>query len=793
MRLWALILSIAVIFGATPAPAADWRSSGSGFYLMGTRHIMTSLHVVAEAGEIRVSFPSGETYRGRIVSRDSNNDIAVLALEGMPQRKGGFRLNFGADVGPGDKVFAIGYPQNADITLSPGEVSSATGLNRNAAQFTMTAPINPGSSGGPVIDDFGNLVGIALSGYVKEGFEARRFASRISTAATAIRRADLKTRRFSIRVAKKQKRLTSRAIFKKFHRYVVKIEVQEVGPGPVAGAPAPPTSGSTDLATLQREVEAEERRLKEAEKARSLRERLARLRKRRERLEARPKPPARPAPRREATYMPGPKRYPKTITGKDGAPMVHVPAGWFIMGSNLGDSDEKPQRRVYLDGFYIDKYEVTNARFRAAGMTPRKTYGINFNGDTQPVVGVTWHQAKAYCEKVGKRLPTEAEWEKAARGTDGRKYPWGNSYDASKLIYWRNSGNKTHPVDRSYSTHTSPYGAVDMAGNVWEWVNDRLGKNYYRSAPEKNPQGPDAGSERVLRGGGWSFSDRGDFRAAYRGRTNPTRTGDIVGFRCAQALGRQASLPKKEKGPEPKSLRQATFMPGPKRYPKTITGKDGAPMVHVPAGWFIMGSNSYDEKPRRRVYLDGFYIDKYEVTNARFRAAGMTPKQDYGSKFGGSSQPVVGVTWHQAKAHCEKAGKRLPTEAEWEKAARGTDGRKYPWGNSWDASKLIYGHNSGSKTHPTDRTNNTHASPYGAADMAGNVWEWVQDWYDASYYQNAPERNPKGVDAGSRRVLRGGSWDYNYFPWYFRAADRFRSDPNGWNDLIGFRCAKASG
>ena len=123
-------------------------------------------------------------------------------------------------------------------------------------------------------------------------------------------------------------------------------------------------------------------------------------------------------------------------------------------------------------------------------------------------------------------------------------------------------------------------------------------------------------------------------------------------------------------------------MPGGKRYPQTITESDGAPMVHVPAGRFIMGSNEYDdEKPRRRIYLGGFYIDKYEVTNARFRAAGMSPKRSYGSKFGGSSQPAVGVTWHQAKAYCEKAGKRLPTEAEWEKAARGTDGRKYPWGN----------------------------------------------------------------------------------------------------------------
>ena len=133
---------------------------------------------------------------------------------------------------------------------------------------------------------------------------------------------------------------------------------------------------------------------------------------------------------------------------------------------------------LYLDGFYIDKYPVTNARFRAAGLRPKKDYGSKFNGDSQPIVGVTWHQAKAYCEKAGKRLPTEAEWEKAARGTDGRKYPWGNYWDASKVIWRKNSGRKLHPVDRSYSTHVSPYGAVDMAGNVWEWVNDRYNTRY---------------------------------------------------------------------------------------------------------------------------------------------------------------------------------------------------------------------------------------------------------------------------------------------------------------------------
>ena len=145
--------------------------------------------------------------------------------------------------------------------------------------------------------------------------------------------------------------------------------------------------------------------------------------------------------------------------------MVKVPAGWFIMGSE-NDDNEKPRRRVYLDKFFIDKFPVPYARFRRFER-PKDDYGSKFNGDHQPVVGVTWFQARDYCKSVGKRLPTEAEWEKAARGVDGRKYPWGDQWDDSKVIRDKNSGNKTHPVDRTYNTHRSPYGAVDMVGNVW--------------------------------------------------------------------------------------------------------------------------------------------------------------------------------------------------------------------------------------------------------------------------------------------------------------------------------------
>jgi hypothetical protein len=160
------------------------------------------------------------------------------------------------------------------------------------------------------------------------------------------------------------------------------------------------------------------------------------------------------------------------------------------------------------------------------------------------------------------------------------------------------------------------------------------------------------------------------------------------------------------------------------------------------------------------------------------------------SDFNGPKLPILGITWDEVVAYCDWSGKRLPTEAEWEKAARGVDGRKYPWGNQWDPSKVIRYGNSGGKTHPVDRTYDTHRSPFGAVDMLGNVWQWVQDWYRKDYYRNAPDRNPKGPASGTRRVVRGGSW-VNGNPSGFRAATRHVSQPVNWYDGLGFRCAKA--
>jgi formylglycine-generating enzyme required for sulfatase activity len=237
---------------------------------------------------------------------------------------------------------------------------------------------------------------------------------------------------------------------------------------------------------------------------------------------------------------------------------------------------------------------------------------------------------------------------------------------------------------------------------------------------------------------------------------------------------------------------------------REITGKDGAPMVLIPAGEFMMGSWDgdnqavKDERPDHSVYLNAFYFDRYEVTTTRyarfFRETKRTIPEYWSEKVltQHGRKPVVGVDWNDAVAYCAWAGKRLPTEAEWEKAARGTDQRLYPWGNAPPSEKLAnFNHELDLKGYGmlTDVGSfETGKSPYGAYDMAGNVWEWTADWYDETYYKNSRERNPKGPSSGEYRVLRGGSW--------FAGSDRVRSAyrlryfPTERNDLLGFRCTQ---
>jgi formylglycine-generating enzyme required for sulfatase activity len=238
-----------------------------------------------------------------------------------------------------------------------------------------------------------------------------------------------------------------------------------------------------------------------------------------------------------------------------------------------------------------------------------------------------------------------------------------------------------------------------------------------------------------------------------------------------------------------------------------ITGKDGAPMVLVPAGEFTMGSNdgSDDEKPVHQVSLDAYYLDKYEVTVGRYAkfldATGFNgpPKWATMNESLHQKRPIVNVDWSDASNYCEWAGKRLPTEAEWEKAARGTDGRIYPWGNAPpDPLRANYGKekwNDHTALVPVGQLKDGKSS-YGIYDLAGNVWEWVSDWYDQDYYATSPSRNPKGPENGKYKVLRGGSWDF--VPENLRSARRdfniplapSYESPAYRNFNSGFRCAK---
>ena len=209
-------------------------------------------------------------------------------------------------------------------------------------------------------------------------------------------------------------------------------------------------------------------------------------------------------------------------------------------------------------------------------------------------------------------------------------------------------------------------------------------------------------------------------------------------------------------------------------------------MVRIPAGEFTMGNDdgAQHEKPMHKVYLDSYYIGLHEVTNAEYhvfwRADGGATSDhtpvSYGEKLGVENwptiaktkpdHPVVGVSWHDAVAYAKWADKRLPTEAEWERAARGTDSRLWPWGNAFSlrirGTKVhanIWGGDDGYRDRIAPvGTFQTGASPYGILDMAGNVWEWVGDWYSESYYHWGPSQNPSGPDQGGRRVVRGGSW-----------------------------------
>ena len=234
---------------------------------------------------------------------------------------------------------------------------------------------------------------------------------------------------------------------------------------------------------------------------------------------------------------------------RDPVEMIKIPAGEFLMGSKQGEGrpDERSQRKVFLDNYAIDVHEVTNKRYLKFIHTTGRKEPLNPYGDkllseessvgNLPVVQVTWYDAVDYCRWAGKRLPTEAEWEKAARGEQGLAFPWGSESPSNKTVNFERNWEGTQTLWQvgSKPETSSPYGVQDMAGNVREWVRDWYAPDYYTMASNKNPQGPEKGILKVIKGGSW-HSFKADVRTASRGKGGFALKTDGIGFRCVRSI-----------------------------------------------------------------------------------------------------------------------------------------------------------------------------------------------------------------------------------------------------------------
>jgi len=471
--------------------------------------------------------------------------------------------------------------------------------------------------------------------------------------------------------------------------------------------------------------------------------------------------------------------------------MIWIPPGTFTMGSPASEQDrfddEGPRTVVTLTkGFWMGRHEVTQAEYAAV----MKGYPSLFTGDpTLPVEQVSWYEATIYCagltarERGGLpagwayRLPTEAEWEYAARAGTTTRFSYGDDPGYAQLgdFAWHegNSGDTTHPVGLR---EANPWCLDDMYGNVFEWCLDWYGT--YPGGSVTDPMGPASGLDRVMRGGSWDLGRR-FCRSADRANWTPDDRSSYIGFRAVLAAA--PAIP--------------TFTPDLNRY------------AYIPPGTFTMGSPASEqdrvdnEGPQTVVTLTkGFWMERYEVTQAEYLAVmGGNPSLVTGNL----NRPVEMVSWIDATNYCatltareRSAGRlptgwayRLPTEAEWEYAARAGTTTRFSYGDDPDYSLLRnyawYYDNSGDGTHPVGQK---QANPWGLNDMYGNVFEWCLDWYGT--YPGGSLTDPIGPASGSVRVARGGGWRNGGGG--FRSADRANFTPDDRSSYIGFRAVLAA-
>jgi formylglycine-generating enzyme required for sulfatase activity len=500
--------------------------------------------------------------------------------------------------------------------------------------------------------------------------------------------------------------------------------------------------------------------------------------------------------------------------------LLRIPAGEFLMGSDPkrdpdADEFEQPQHRLHLPEYHLGRTPVTISQYEA--FVRAMAYAPPYEWEegkppagkgNHPVESVSWYDALAFCrwasEASGQavQLPSEAEWEKAARGADGRIYPWGDVWDVTRCTT-EESGiwPATTPVDR-YPQGASPYGLLDMAGNIWQWT---------RSMPEPYPYDPGDGREifdpregeklRVMRGGS---SGRPHKWARCACRTGhyfnewgpDTEYGD-VGFRVVVS-------------PSVRPLATVTppVTPSPTLPPSMVLRlAEGVQieLLRIPAGEFVMGSDPArdpmaraDEQPQHKLSLPEYHLARTPVTSAQWDAFVAATGYDSpaSSSYSGEDAPIDLVSWHDALAFCRWASEvsgqvvQLPSEAEWEKGARGADGRIYPWGDEWDATKchsaeIPIGMPDESLT-AVDRYPQG-ASPYGLLDMAGNCDEWTRSIYRPYPYDPADGR--ESLEGSEARATRGGSGLREDV----RCASRLRYDPKKFSRRTGFRVMVSAG
>ncbi len=528
--------------------------------------------------------------------------------------------------------------------------------------------------------------------------------------------------------------------------------------------------------------------------------------------------------------------------------MVMVPPGCFMMGStatqiadlirqapDLADyfKTEGPQAKVCFDApFWIDKTEVTQAQFKQFG--GQAATRPRFLDGYLPVDNITWLEAQDFCTKRGGRLPTEAEWEYAARGPDDLIYPWGNTFIADNVIDSRAFYSQTDYVG-TRPAGASWVGALDMSGNVWEWTHtiyDETKFPYPYNKDDGRENDLDVNSQHVLRSGSLVVTNL-VVRTPYRG-TNPTTFSlTSVGFRCARSLApSRSSLPTLTPIP-PTAKRQAavTAIPMESQTPRrfVINGTsiaqvttnnqwtpqfkdfDGVTMTLVPPGCFVMGSTDTQitqliqvkmsvwvdafesEGPQTPICFDTpFWIDKIEVSQKQFKQ--FKGQAERSPNDVGDNRPVENISWLEGRAYCAKRGGRLPTEAEWEYAARGPDDLIYPWGNTFVADNVVH---SGSSFYVIADvgTKPAGASWVGALDMSGNVAEWTNTIYDQSnfpYPYNKDDGRESNEDTLSFRTVRGSAWnELLSFDDLFRSAMRYRNLPAYGHIDTGIRCVRA--